>query len=198
MDEEGRRLVEDQEYARRRAAERLAAEQRRREEAEAKRLADEKRRREEAAARMARMAEEEQQRALVEEERKRKEEEAAAAKRAVQLKMSSAKDVKSASGPVLTGNVTVQTSSSMYWRRRYFELSTTRMTFYKSPEDHKVLDSLELRSTVRAINETFEGLQAILHSFALEFDDDGPWLFYADSAVDKDLLVGTLRQLTGL
>lgn len=53
----------------------------------------------------------------------------------------------------------------------------------------QALDIMEIAGgRVKAIREPSEGydeLEAIPHSFAVEFVDDGPWSFFADSADDK-------------
>ena len=51
-------------------------------------------------------------------------------------------------------------------------------------------------SRMRAIREPSEGydeLEAIPHSFAVEFEDDGPWSFFADSADDKVKILMSFR-----
>jgi MAP7 domain-containing protein 1 len=39
--------------------------------------------------------------------------------------------------------------------------------------------------TIREPSEGYDELEAIPHSFAVEFIDDGPWCFFADTAEDK-------------
>ena len=65
-------------------------------------------------------------------------------------------------------------------------------------ETHKVIDSFELRGGVTGVkewNQGYDDLRAIPFSFAVEFRDDLPWLFFADSEEDKDVLVSLIVQL---
>lgn len=53
----------------------------------------------------------------------------------------------------------------------------------------QALESVELRDRVSGLREWHEGyeeLEALPHSFALEFNDDqGPWSIFLDSEEDK-------------
>lgn len=53
----------------------------------------------------------------------------------------------------------------------------------------QILDKVELRGHVRGLrewDEGFEDLEAIPHSFAIEFTDGrGPWAMFADSEEEK-------------
>jgi hypothetical protein len=110
---------------------------------------------------------------------------------------------------MLTGWVTMQTSDSLFWKRRFFKFVGTTVQFYMSPkvlcvgirkyvsfihggscqDAHQVLDTVELNGKVRGIrewNEGYEDLEAIPYSFAVEFvDDRGPWSMFADSEEEK-------------
>lgn len=110
---------------------------------------------------------------------------------------------------LLSGSITIQTSTSISWKRRFFELTSNELLFYRdsrvcfisysvharfSFETHQdrasPLDIMSLGGgRVGAIKEPSEGyeeLEAIPHSFAVEFTDgDGPWCLFADSAEDK-------------
>ncbi|KAI5121878.1 hypothetical protein M0805_001084 [Coniferiporia weirii] len=105
---------------------------------------------------------------------------------------------------LLTGAVTMQTSMSISWKRRFFELTRNRLTFYRDSLDRaSPLDIMSLAGgRVAAIKEPHEGydeLEAILHSFAVEFTDgEGAWCMFSDSAEDKDILVSLLSQAAGL
>lgn len=56
-------------------------------------------------------------------------------------------------------------------------------------DTHQILDKVELRGKLRGLrewNEGYEDLEAIPHSFAIEFKDGrGPWSMYADSEEEK-------------
>ncbi len=147
-----------------------------------------------------------------EEERRRSEE-----NRRVKLKDIQEKfKAKSASDTVLiSGNVTIQTSMSVSWKRRFFEFSGDALLFYRDsqvtlgsplrlernltvsfPQDRtQPMDTLSFGGgRVASIKEPAEGcyeeLEAIPHSFAVEFNDgDGPWCLFTDSDDDK---VGSL------
>jgi hypothetical protein len=56
-------------------------------------------------------------------------------------------------------------------------------------DTHQVLDAVELYGKVKGIkewNEGYEYLEAIPHSFVIEYvDDREPWLMFADSEEEK-------------
>jgi hypothetical protein len=65
--------------------------------------------------------------------------------------------------------------------------SLTRGAAYQ--DTHQVLDAIELYGKVKRIkewNEGYEYLEAIPHSFIIEYvDDREPWLMFADSEEEK-------------
>ncbi|KAF8517930.1 hypothetical protein BU17DRAFT_91357 [Hysterangium stoloniferum] len=94
---------------------------------------------------------------------------------------------------LLSGFITLE--SGISWKRRYYQLSTEHAQDTTVP-----LHVLDL-SRVRALREWHEGyeeLEAIPNSFVLEIQDDNPWLFFADSSEDKEILLGLLNQAGGL
>ncbi|EJD07434.1 uncharacterized protein FOMMEDRAFT_16102 [Fomitiporia mediterranea MF3/22] len=105
---------------------------------------------------------------------------------------------------LLSGAVTVQTSVSNSWKRRFFELKSDSLIFYRDSQDKTVaLDVMTLTGgRVRAIKEPNEGydeLEAIPYSFVVEFTDgEGPWCMFCDSSEDKDILMSLLSQTAGL
>jgi len=113
---------------------------------------------------------------------------------------------KSASDTVLiSGNVTIQTSMSVSWKRRFFEFSGDALLFYRDSQDRtQPMDTLSFGGgRVASIKEPAEGcyeeLEAIPHSFAVEFNDgDGPWCLFTDSDDDKDVLVSLISEAAGL
>ena len=110
---------------------------------------------------------------------------------------------------MLTGWVTMQTSDSLFWKRRFFKFVGTAVHFYRSPkvqyvdirehtsyihggsyqDAHQVLDSVELYGKVQGIrewNEGYDDLEAIPYSFVIEFlNGRGPWSMFADSEDEK-------------
>ncbi|TDL23755.1 hypothetical protein BD410DRAFT_820696 [Rickenella mellea] len=205
LEEERRRIAveEEKRYVAaeraRKEAEREAEEERLEQEAEAKRQADKARRLQEAR-RLEELRKEEERRKeeaakIKEEERKRAE-----AEKSVKMKEIQSKFVKGSKGanPVLlSGYVTVQTSASIAWKRRFFELHTSALILYKdSKERTQPVDTMDLtRGRVRAIREPgegFEELEAIPFAFAVEFKDAGSWSLYSDSAEEKVWLQSTV------
>ncbi|KLO13253.1 hypothetical protein SCHPADRAFT_940502 [Schizopora paradoxa] len=113
---------------------------------------------------------------------------------------------KSVTGSVLiSGNVTIQTSMSVSWKRRFFEFSGDALLFYRDAHDRtQPMDTMSFGGgRVASIKEPAEGcyeeLEAIPHSFAVEFNDgDGPWCLFTDSSDDKDVLVSLISEAAGL
>lgn len=60
------------------------------------------------------------------------------------------------------------------------------------------MDFLTLSSRVSSVKVMPQELLAIPHSFSVEFADDYPYQFFADTADEKDLLVVALKELTGV
>ncbi|KAF8661368.1 hypothetical protein AX16_001462 [Volvariella volvacea WC 439] len=93
---------------------------------------------------------------------------------------------------LLTGWVTMQTTNSLVWKRRFYRLAGDTFYFYRSPKDmHQILETVSCRGAISALrewNEGYEELEAIPHSFVIEFTDDrGSWSMYADSEEEKHL-----------
>ncbi|CCA77898.1 hypothetical protein PIIN_00542 [Serendipita indica DSM 11827] len=207
-EEEERKKVAFQEAQRRRAADRLRREQLRREEEERERIAAEERRRAAQERRLeeARKAEERRlEEKRRQEERERREEErrrAAESERLARMKEIQRRfdSLRLTAGVLLTGYVSIQPGTSIVWRRRFFQLQSDCMLFYKNAEEtHTVIDSFELKGYVTGIKEWHQGyddLRAIPHSFAIEFMDEPAWMMFADSEEDKDVLVSLITQLS--
>ncbi|KAF8308325.1 hypothetical protein DL93DRAFT_2171177 [Clavulina sp. PMI_390] len=195
MDEDDRRKAIEQEHARKLAAERAAEEQRRRDEVAQKKAMEAQRRREEVAARIKREREAEEERERLALEKQKEEEASLASKREIQQQFT---NVRGGGSIILTGNVTTQAHDSLYWRRRYFELSSQGMAFYKSSDTlSNRLDLLPLDGKARAITEKHDELQSIPHSFAIEFHD-GTMQLFCDTADDKEVLVSAILLVTKL
>ena len=136
-----------------------------------------------------------------------------------------------------SGWVTIQTNESLSWKRRFFKLVGTTMFLYRSSEVSfiflflaalssrsqdmtVVMDSVQLRHRVAGLKEWYEGfeeLEAIAHSFAIQFKDgQGTWSVFSDSEEEKvghnlrppfhtqhlhsyqEILLGILYQAAGL
>lgn len=131
-----------EEAQRRRAADRLRREQLRREEeereqraAEARRIAAQERRLEEARRAEERRREEkrkQEERERAEEDRKRSiEVEREARMKEIQRRF---ENLRLTAGVLLTGYVSVQPASTIVWRRRFFQLQSDSMLFFKNAE----------------------------------------------------------------
>lgn len=209
-EEEERKRMAFEEAQRRRATDRLRREQLRREEeereqraAEARRIAVQERRLEEARRAEERRKEEkrrQEEREHAEEMKKRAQEiEREARMKEIQRRF---ENLRLTAGVLLTGYVSVQPGGTIVWRRRFFQLQSDSMLFFKNAEEtHKVIDSFELRGYVTGVkewNQGYDDLRAIPHAFAVEFMDEPPWLFFADSEEDKDVLISLILQLAKL
>jgi len=211
--EESRRLLRIAEEKRLAAAEKARRESEAQEEEE-RRLRDLEIRKQAAKERRlenARKAEEEQRQATrrAEEVAKKQEEERRRSEESRRIKLEDIWEkfkANSASDTVLlSGNVTIQTSISVSWKRRFFELSRDALFFYRDSQDRtQPMDTMTFAGgRVSSIKEPAEGcyeeLEAIPHSFAVEFTDgDGPWCLFTDSGDDKDMLVSLISQAAGL
>ncbi|KAF5383584.1 hypothetical protein D9615_003705 [Tricholomella constricta] len=211
---------EEEAEARRRASfedelQRIATERRRKEklekeEEERKRIEIEERKRVDRERRMeehrrleewrreqARMADEAARRA---EETRRREE----VERRKKIQLAEAKVKKNHNVDTLvSGWVTMQTNDSLLWKRRFYKFIGTAAYFYRSPKDTQhYLDKVELRGKLRGLrewNEGYEDLEAIPHSFAIEFKDEyGHWSMFSDSEEEKYKLLGLLHHAAGL
>ncbi|KIJ55461.1 hypothetical protein M422DRAFT_24036 [Sphaerobolus stellatus SS14] len=204
QEEEERKLVVLEEERRRRQAERARREKEEREEEEARERAFAERKEAERLKRIenARKAEEKRLEML------RLQEEEAARRQAEKLKkeeetLRRRKDigeriVQQAGMDLMSGFITLETGSS--WKRRFYRLSTEQWVFYKNDQDTTPVHILDL-SQIAALKEWSEGyeeLEAIPNSFAVELRDDSPWLFFADSSEDKEIILGLLNQAAGL
>ncbi|KAJ7115807.1 hypothetical protein C8R44DRAFT_793337 [Mycena epipterygia] len=210
-EEEERRVALEQEL-RRAAAQRRQRElfeqeeeERKKEQLERKKRADRERRMEEHRRlelwrkQQAEQAEETTWRA--EQARKREE---AERKKKIQLAGAKVKDARTDT-ELVAGWVTMQTSDSLVWRRRYFKfVGSTTVFFYRSLKDmdsNQVLDQIDLRGQIRGLrewNEGYEDLKAIPFSFAVEFNGTRePWSMFSDSEEEKYKLLGLLHAANG-
>ena len=190
--EEEERRVREREERRRRSAERRAEETRRIEEW----MREEERRREEFA-----RAEQEVKRIGNE---RRESARVAAAKRRRESRLDG-------DSVLLSGWVTVQSSESVAWRRRYFQLSDALLRLYhrqtvsgrcvllfrrnylfmheRNPQDSVPSDVVGLKNTGPSIKEWYEGfeeLRSIPHAFALVLaNGEPPIMLFSDSASEK-------------
>ncbi|KAI5987604.1 hypothetical protein EDD15DRAFT_2291985 [Pisolithus albus] len=105
------------------------------------------------------------------------------------------------------GWVTIQTPESLAWKRRYykFDLGRGQMLLYPNhviPKDtaHPI-DIVELDNRTEALHEWYEGfeeLEAIPHSFAIQFVHGQSWFMYADNEEDKERLLLWLSEAAGI
>ncbi|KAI6043536.1 hypothetical protein EDC04DRAFT_714191 [Pisolithus marmoratus] len=102
------------------------------------------------------------------------------------------------------GWVTIQTPESLAWKRRYykFDLDRGQMLLYPNHVDtaHPI-DIVELDSRTEGLHEWYEGfeeLEAIPHSFAVQFVHDESWFMYADNEEDKERLLLWLSEAAGI
>ncbi|KAG5645718.1 hypothetical protein DXG03_005413 [Asterophora parasitica] len=199
IEEEKRQFLEEK--RRREQMEREEEERRQAEITESRRLDRERRAEENRRAEETRRALEKnlQEKARREEE-KRKTEEVERMKK-VQLAATMVKRNRNID-QLVSGSVTIQSHDSLVWKRRFFKFIETSVYLYRSKEDAPhYLDKIELRGNVRGIlewNEGHEELEAIPHSFALEFADGSHWSLFSDSEEEKITLLGLLHLAAGL
>ncbi|GAA5888734.1 hypothetical protein JCM16303_005110 [Sporobolomyces ruberrimus] len=93
---------------------------------------------------------------------------------------------------MMQGEVSVQASGSMLWRRRYYELRASVISFSKSQaESSKPLDTIETNSIRLIIAHPDEPLPP--HSFKVVLQDEKEWLFYGDDEEQKGMLIEGLK-----
>ncbi|GAA5908352.1 uncharacterized protein JCM6883_004360 [Sporobolomyces salmoneus] len=94
---------------------------------------------------------------------------------------------------MLKGEVSVQGAGSMLWRRRYYELRGTAISFSKSQaESSKPLDVILTSSISSIIPHPDEPLPP--HSFKILLrDEEEEWLFYGDDEGEKEMLIEGLK-----
>lgn len=102
------------------------------------------------------------------------------------------------------GWVTIQTPESLAWKRRYykFDLGRGQMLLYPNHVDtaHPI-DIVELDNRTEALHEWYEGfeeLEAIPHSFVIQFVHGQSWFMYADNEEDKERLLLWLSEAAGI
>ncbi|GAA5838019.1 hypothetical protein JCM3766R1_004177 [Sporobolomyces carnicolor] len=107
-------------------------------------------------------------------------------------------DKRDAGQVMLQGEVSVQGGRSMLWRRRYYELNASEISFYKGQGDlAKPLDTVQMSTIASIVAHPDEPLPP--HSFkALLKDGQDEWLFYGDDDEQKELLIEGLRIAAGL
>ncbi|GAA6020767.1 hypothetical protein JCM11491_003525 [Sporobolomyces phaffii] len=106
-------------------------------------------------------------------------------------------DRRDAGRVMATGEVSVQSAGSMLWRRRYFQLTATALSFSKSQaESSKPLDAVAVAAISTIVAHPDEPLPP--HSFKIlvrgaNDDDDDEWLLYGDGEEEKEMLIQGLR-----
>ncbi|CAD6574162.1 MAG: hypothetical protein CYPHOPRED_005303 [Cyphobasidiales sp. Tagirdzhanova-0007] len=100
-----------------------------------------------------------------------------------------------ASQAVLTGFLSAQGGSTILWKRRFFEMTSTSLNLYKNDTSKMPVDTIQLIDHVKSIEEDGEELLAIPCSFKMLFKDydEEPILFYCDEEDDKELLIAGLK-----
>ncbi|OCH91035.1 hypothetical protein OBBRIDRAFT_887284 [Obba rivulosa] len=105
-------------------------------------------------------------------------------------------------GPMilLNGWITVEQPESGAWKRRYYRLDERELRLFRSADTTaQPIDVVPLAKIrrVREWQDGYEELEAVPHSFAVEFTDGGrPWCMFTDAAEDKEYLVALLDQET--
>ncbi|KAF8998606.1 hypothetical protein BDQ17DRAFT_1505172 [Cyathus striatus] len=104
---------------------------------------------------------------------------------------------------LFNGWVTMQLHNSLVWKRRFYKVEGDTIYFYRSPEDtNQALDETKLPGNVRGLKEWkdgYEHLEAIPHSFVIEFTGDrDAWLMYADSEEEKFKVLGVIHHAARL
>ncbi|GAA5958502.1 hypothetical protein JCM3765_007898 [Sporobolomyces pararoseus] len=93
---------------------------------------------------------------------------------------------------MLSGEVSVQGGGSMLWRRRYYELRGTAISFSKSQSESSTpLDTVLSSSIASIISHPDEPLPP--HSFKILLQDEDEWLFYGDNEEQKEMLIEGLK-----
>jgi len=100
------------------------------------------------------------------------------------------------------GWVTIQTTDSVVWKRRFFKLNDGMLRLYRDAKTLKdLIEEVNIRNEVQGVKEWDEGyeeLRAIPNSFAVEFTERGKiWMMYTDSEEDKYMILGYLYRVAG-
>ncbi|KAK4689593.1 hypothetical protein P7C73_g520, partial [Tremellales sp. Uapishka_1] len=96
-------------------------------------------------------------------------------------------------GVMLQGWVTVQTTKSMTWRRRYFHLFATEMKLYKAQHDPRPIQLILLGPGATLSEEYDEALTGVKDSFKVVGSNDEEFFLYTDSTEDKQVVLEGLE-----
>ncbi|KAI8884942.1 hypothetical protein K501DRAFT_284534 [Backusella circina FSU 941] len=190
--EEEERVRQQEERMKKEAAEakaaadaKAAAEAKKREELEKKKAAEEEEARKKRAESEALRLKEEK--AQIEKEARLAEERE---KKALQQRLLEAEKNKDV---VLSGFVSVQPSSSPFWRRRYFTIKGKSLVFYRDELNTTPVTVLDLSSVIRLNNVNVDSETFVPNAFVLETKQNGAYQLFADDKKDRETIITALR-----
>ncbi|RCH85347.1 hypothetical protein CU098_003254, partial [Rhizopus stolonifer] len=129
-----------------------------------------------------------------EEERKLKEkmeaERLAEEKKALQRKLLEAEKNKDI---ILSGFVSVQPSTSPFWRRRYFVIKGKSMALYRDELNPNPVTVLDLSSVVRLNNVNVDIETFVPNAFVLETKQNGSYQLFADDKKELETILTALQ-----
>lgn len=100
------------------------------------------------------------------------------------------------------GWVTVQTSDSVAWKRRYCRVENGRIILLKDdkPQSAQVAQPISITSVQRVCErgDGLEELECLPYSFAVSTADGITWSMFTDDENEKEMLVSVIVQLCGL
>ncbi|KAK4055336.1 hypothetical protein OIV83_000619 [Microbotryomycetes sp. JL201] len=98
---------------------------------------------------------------------------------------------KHAGETMLRGHVSAQSSTSIIWRRRYFELDATALKLFKTQTDKDSPVSVFACDNIASVVQDPEE-SAVPHSVKLCLHDGDYCMVYTDSGLERDWLVSAL------
>ncbi|KAG0056860.1 hypothetical protein BGZ83_003154 [Gryganskiella cystojenkinii] len=126
------------------------------------------------------------QKQALELERKRKEESDRIAREAMKKQLIEQERLR---GSGLSGYITIQTSGSPYWRRRFYVMRGQNILFYRDESDSKGTIS-EMRLGGRVTNIADASLECLIpNSFRVDLYTGESHLFFSDTTKDKELAI---------
>ncbi|KAG0260113.1 hypothetical protein BG011_002132 [Mortierella polycephala] len=162
-----------------------AAERKTRDEMERQKKAETVKRQKETQEREAREQDMQAQKQAQELERKRKEEAERVAREAMKKQLIEMEKLR---GSGLSGYITIQTSGSPVWKRRFYMMQGQAISLYRDENDRHAVSELKLGGRVTNIEDA--SLDCLIpNSFRVDLYTGESHLFFCDSTKDKELAI---------
>ncbi|KAK7679490.1 hypothetical protein QCA50_017544 [Cerrena zonata] len=98
------------------------------------------------------------------------------------------------------GWISVQSTGSPVWRRRYCRVQSGLMRFYKDSVAPTVVTQINLDKVMnlKDASDDFEELESLPNAFAVQVEDDTNYAFNCDTPESKELLVSLITHIAAL